>query len=233
MAIPKKANLSIVEATLLARADPESWLRQTMAWLEEWGLLLDSDPALPSWPSLVVDRPLRGSWWSDPDVQLIYDMGGRLVAHPDVLHVVLVSGKLTCVHRRLGAELLAVALADDDWKFHGLHGVSSLIHERLKTEPRLFADDPGLAGGDVKANGRAIRNLEGRMLCAGGSSHTTRGSHAKFAVRWEEWMAEHGLARPAMSSEEGMHQLDECLDRLNRDFGGHGKLPWWRATRPS
>lgn len=193
--------------------------------------MLASDQALPSLPSLVVERDVHGSWWRDPEANLIYESARRFADHPDVFPVVLVSAKITYLHKRLAPALLAVALDDADWKFEGLSLPARAIWERLKQEPRLYADEPGLPTTDVRQNGRLMRELEARLLCAGGNVHTPRGSHAKYAVTWNEWMAERKLSEPRMSAQTGMKRLDECLDRLNIEFGGHGKMPWWRARR--
>jgi hypothetical protein len=216
---------------LLARRDPERWLGDAIARLEDWGLVLDSDPALPSLPSLVLERPVRGSWWADPDVHLIHRLSSRFIEHPDVLHVVLVSGKRTCVHRRLWPEFLAVALAAEAWKLEGLNANGRAMWARLQRDGRLTADEPDLPSTSVKANGAAMRELESRLLCAGGDIHTARGSHVKCLTLWREWQAERTLPPPGPSAETGRRVLDERLNRLNREFGGRGVLPWWRANR--
>ena len=217
-------------STVLASDDPDAWLAATVARLDQWGLILDSDPTLPSWPSLVVGRRVRGSWWADPQVHLIHDLGSKLVNHADVLHVVLVSGKRTCVHRRLWPAFLAVAIADEPWKLEGLTRSARILLERLAREHKLFADEPDMPSTSVRENGRAMRQLEAQLLAAGGDTHTPRGSHAKFLARWDVWMVERKLSAPAMTAVQGRDQLDDCLDRLNREFGGHGTLPWWRLT---
>lgn len=209
-------------------SDPDAWLELALARLMRWGLILDSDPELPSWPSLVVERPVRGSWWADPMVHLIHDAGSRLIEHEDVMHVVLVSGKRTCVHRRLWPAFLAVALSMDSWKLNGLDQPARAIWERVGRNSRVYADETDLPSTSVRENGRLMRELEGRLLCAGGDVHTPRGSHAKFVISWEAWMAERNLSTPEGSAEAGRQELDECLDRLNLEFAGHGKLPWWR-----
>ncbi|HET7419236.1 MAG TPA: hypothetical protein VFL27_02525 [Candidatus Dormibacteraeota bacterium] len=221
-------------AALLARRDPDAWLESVLDRLDKWGLMLDSDPMLPSWPALAVDSPIDGSWWSHPEAHLIHSAGGRLFAHPDVLHVVLVSGKRTCVHRRLHESFIAVAVAGDDWKLAGLPPESRRMLESLRAAGRLFADDAGLPSPDVRRNGRLMRELERRLLCAGGDVHTARGAHAKFVMTWDEWLKERKLRAPRLSAATGRRRLDECLRRLNGLFGGHGTLPWWprRPTTP-
>ena len=216
---------------LLARRDPDHWLEWAIGRLDDWGFVLDSDPRLPSWPSLVVERPVRGSWWADPEVHLIHRAGSSLIAHRDVLHVVLISGKLTCVHRRMWPSFLAVALAAEDWKFDGLTAIEQAMWTRLQGDARVTADEPGLPSTSIKANGAAMRELERRLLCAGGNLHTARGFHAKYATTWAAWRAKMTLPEPSVSAEDGRLEMDECLDRLNREFDGRGVLPWWRAFR--
>src|SRR5260370_13737633 len=121
-----------------------------MARLDDWGLVLDSDLKLPSLPSLVLERPVRGSWWADPDVHLIHRVGSRFIEHRDVLHVVLVSGKKTCVHRRLWPAFLAVALAAAAWKVKGLTANGRAIWARTQRDGRLTADEPDLPSTSVK-----------------------------------------------------------------------------------
>ena len=215
-------------AGLLARRDPDAWLSRAMDDLERWGLVLDSDPRLPSWPSLVVERPVRGSWWADPEVHLIDDVGARLVHHPDVLHVVLVSAKLTCVHRRLWPAFTAVALASEAWKLDGMAAGARRILDLMPDDQPLHADEEGMPSSSAKENGRLMRQLEARLLCAGGNVHTARGAHVKFVIGWSAWIREREISRPAMSASDGRARLDECLDSLNREFGGRGTLPWWR-----
>ena len=199
--------------------------------VERWGLVLDSDPRLPSWPSLVVERAIRGSWWADPEVHLIHDVGTRIVQHPDVLHTVLVSAKLTCVHRRLWPAFHAVALASEAWKLEGLAPSARRILDLIPAGQPLHADDEGLPSSSAKENGRLMRQLEARLLCAGGDVHTPRGAHVKFVIGWNAWIRERGMSVPEISALEGRRQLDECLDRLNGEFSGHSTLPWWRSTR--
>jgi len=216
---------------LLARRNPDRWLKWAIGRLDDWGLLLDSDPRLPSLATLVVERPVRGSWWAHPEAHLIYRARSSFIAHQDVLHVVLVSRKLTCIHRRLWPSFLAVALPVEDWKLDGLSTIERAMWASLRNDERVTADEPGLPSTSARANGAAMRELESRLLCAGGNVHTARGSHAKYVTTWDAWQAEMRLPDPELSAGEGRRQLDECMDRLNREFGGRGMLPWWKATR--
>jgi hypothetical protein len=218
--------------TLLAQRDPDAWMTRAIGHLAEYGFVLDSDPRLPSWPAMVVDEPIKGSWWSHPKAHLIFQIGARFIDHPDVLHVVLVSGKGTCVHRRLAPALLAVALSDETWKFAGLESDHEALLRHVSKVTRLFADEEGMPALDARRNGRLMRELERRLLYAGGSVHTARGSHAKYVTTWEVWMAEHRLRKPRIGAATGRQRLDQTLESLNQRFGGRGTLPWW-PLRPA
>ena len=163
---------------------------------------------------------MHGSWWADPDVHLINALGTRFTQHLDVLHAVLVSGKLTSIHRRLWPAFLAVAVAREDWKLEGLSSGARSVWDRLQRSERLNADEPGLPTESAKANGRFMRELESRLLCAGGSVHTPRGAHAKYVITWKAWMRERVLPASLISAAEGRGQLDDCVARLNREFAG-------------
>ncbi len=51
---------------------PKSFWKVHSRLLEQ-GLLLETDPTLPSLTREIVKKPIRGSWWSQPKVQEIYN----------------------------------------------------------------------------------------------------------------------------------------------------------------
>ena len=51
--------------------------------LERFGLLLFSDPALPSLVGIIVDEPLRSSWWGHPRGHVIYHAMNELDDDPE------------------------------------------------------------------------------------------------------------------------------------------------------
>ena len=76
--------------------------------LQANGFLLESDPKLPSVCSLITGSPLRGSWWSDPQAQTIFQVNELLEDHEDVLITKLVSGKGTFVHREIWTDVVTI-----------------------------------------------------------------------------------------------------------------------------
>ncbi len=170
--------------------------------LEEYGLLLQQDKALPSVVGLLVGS-VKGSWWGHPESHRIFALTGELEDHPDVLVCKLVSGKTTFVHRRLWPALLAAALeASRD----GLSEEEQALLGRVERE------------GTVRASGKAGRALQQRLLVLGRQVHTETGHHATQLRAWPEWAREVGV-EPA---KDGRALLEGVLAHL----AGKGRLPW-------
>ncbi len=88
--------------------------------LQEYDLLLDSDPKFPSVTGFVAGDNVRGSWWNHPQSHEMYSLSCRLRDHPDVLLVKLISGKVTLVHRTLWTAVFSVATAREAWQLEAL-----------------------------------------------------------------------------------------------------------------
>ena len=81
-----------------------------LAFVEERGVVLVS--AKGSGSSLVeaiAGRPIKGSWWADPEARRIYAVLGIVTESGEVLVCRLANGKLTLVHRRLWPALVRLA----------------------------------------------------------------------------------------------------------------------------
>src|SRR5947207_2949642 len=91
-----------------------------LSQLNDLGVLLESDPKLPSVSSLLTGEPMRGSWWSHPLAHTIFNVNEQLEEHRDVMMTKLISGKVTFVHRRLWPEILAIGTAREPWQTRDL-----------------------------------------------------------------------------------------------------------------
>lgn len=85
---------------------------QALAFVEANGIVLESARgAVPTLAAVVAGEEIRGSWWSHPRGQEIFQLTRALRRSPEILVCRLVDGKISYVHRRLWP---AVArLADD------------------------------------------------------------------------------------------------------------------------
>lgn len=184
--------------------------------LEEQGLLLLTDPKLPSLAGLVAGEPVGGSWWGHPKGHEIFRVGEELGDHPDALLVKLVSGKGTFVHRRLWPALLAVATAREPWQIAGLSAAARRLLRQVDAQ------------GSLRATGDPPRELEKRLLVLGESVHTESGAHAKSLVSWSLWLERLPPERRPrrITAHEGKRKLEEAVRSLNERFGASARLPW-------
>jgi len=187
--------------------------------LERCGLLLETDPKLPSLVALVAGGPVRGSWWGHPLGHTIFATGEALFAHPDVLLAKLVSGRATWIHRRLWPALYAVARSRQPWQTEGL---SEEARALLASVDRV---------GQAHATGDIARELETRLLARGEQEHTASGRHAKVLESWDRWAAGVRPALPVIPAQAGRMELEGALSVLNERHGGRGRLPWERPAR--
>lgn len=203
----------------MATGNVERLVAAVLRELERRGLLLDTDPKLPSLVALVAGGPVRGSWWGHPLGHTIFATGEALFLHRDVLLVKLVSGKATWVHRRLWPALLAVARSREPWQTEGLSEPARALLTLVERD------------GEARGAGPVALELETRLLARGEQAHTASGRHAKILESWERWAARVRPAVATISPEQGRRELEGILEGLNASHDGRGRLPWQRPAR--
>jgi len=183
-----------------ASADVQRALRRVLDRLEELGLLLEQDRDLPSVVALVTGDKPRSSWWSHPKGRLVFAVLSRLREHEDVLFTKLLAGKVTLVHRRLWPALLAVARERAGWQTRGLSAAARRVLARTDE-------------GTHEASGKAVKELEARLLVHAEEVHTESGRHALRVESWDGWArrrgvrAERSLARARRKIEDAARAL--------------------------
>lgn len=195
--------------------------------LEEQGLLLVSDPQLPSLAALVAGERVRGSWWSHPKSHEIYAASARVCADPRVTTAKLVSGKVTLVHRRLWPALLGVARSGRPWQTTDLPRAAATLLRAVEREGSLRLDHLEPHSKDAaRADAEAARELELRLLVHSDDVHTESGTHAKLLRTWSRWRADVGFDGDALVPDVAERELGDLMARLNQLHRGKGKLPW-------
>ncbi len=182
--------------------------------LEEFDLLLDTDPKFPSITGLVVGDDVHGSWWAHPRAHEMYGLACALRARPDVLVVKLISRKVTLVRRALWPAVYAIGLAREPWQLRNLSKEAVAL---LKKVDRA---------GEISASGDPVRDLENRLLVQAESVHTERGFHMKQVRSWQAWAKSAKLGKVKLSPAEAKVQLESVVERINKKFHAAGKLPW-------
>jgi hypothetical protein len=177
-----------------------------IAAIEEHGLLLLQDKALPNAVTVVTGEHVHGSWWAHPRSHEIFRILDEATDDPDILSAKLVSRKVTFVHRRLWPALFAVGNAREPWQTSGLSRQSAELLRRVSDE------------GEVHASGVAAKQLEERLLVRSEQVHTEAGRHETVLRRWPQ---------SRMSIDRARLRLEEAVFAI----GGSARLlPWNRSA---
>jgi hypothetical protein len=187
--------------------------------LQEFDLLLDTDPKFPSVTGFVAGDTGGRSWWAHPQAKQMYGLSCGLRDHPDVLLVKLISGKLTFVNRPLWPAIVAIGTAREPWQMDG-----------LSKEARALLKKTDLQG-KVESSGNAVRELEIRLLVRATSVHTERGFHMKEVQSWAAWARSAELGKVKLTPAEAKAQLEAVVAGLNQQCGARGTLPWQAKRR--
>jgi hypothetical protein len=84
--------------------------RQALAFVRKHGVVLEAARGpVPSLADAIAGEEIRGSWWSHPRSQEIFQLTRVVRDGEDVLVCRLVEGKITYVHRRLWPALVRLA----------------------------------------------------------------------------------------------------------------------------
>ena len=193
--------------------------------MRRYGLLLESDPKLPSVVSLVAGKPIAGSWWGHPSGGAIYREVNWLADRSDVILLKLLNGKVTFVLDRLWPHVYAVGRCGEPWQVDGLSPSSQGLLELVRRNGILRTDDARsrlAAGSRISA---AALDLERRLLVVGIQVHTESGRHAKSLESWPHWARRIKLGS-RMTAARGKAELAKIVGRMNADFNGKARLPW-------
>ncbi len=83
---------------------------EAIAFVRQHGVVLASAKGVvPRLTEVIVDEPIKGSWWAHPKGHQIFAILQAVTDSEDILVCRLVDGKLTLVHRRLWPALVRVA----------------------------------------------------------------------------------------------------------------------------
>ncbi|SRR5712692_5574584 len=206
-----------------SRKSEENALEHIVGEFRRVGVLLESDPRLPSVTGLVIGRPLRGSWWGHPSGRRIWRVLNKFCRRRDVLTTKLVSGKVTFVHRRLWPQLLAVSTSNEEWRTAFLSSEASALLHLVTRKGEVRTDSKGLLKKGIPS---AARELEKRLLVQSEEIHTERGTHAKILRSWSNWSRRVGFTRKLPGVEKSKKEFERLLQSLNDTYDADGELPW-------
>jgi hypothetical protein len=186
------------------------------AVVAELGLLFVSDPKRESAVHVLTGEFPRGSWWSHPRANDIYDTLQAVERHPDVLLAKLLAGKVTLIHRALWPALLAVVTAREAWQLDGLspgavQGLAGL-------------DEAEASGAEAEPVSRTVsKELEARLLAHAENVHTSGGKHVTRLQPWRTWAAKAG---GPWSPAPPLAQAKQALEAAAARLPPPPPLPW-------
>jgi hypothetical protein len=204
----------------------EKSLKLILARIEAYGFLLESDAQLPSVCSLIAGEPVRGSWWSHPKAQLIFEVNEALDDREDVLLTKLVSRKVTWVHRQLWSDLVVIGGARVQWQMKGLSKSARTLLDLVNEQGIVRTDEGSLLKRLRSKPGDPTRELEKRLLIVSGQVHTETGAHAKVLESWNHWTERLSLSLTPVSLQQAMDNFQTRLDLLNTKYDAKARLPW-------
>ncbi len=181
--------------------------------LDRHGLLLVTDPVLPSVAGIVAREPVKGSWWSHPASRAIFAVLERLDDADDTLLVKLISGKQTFVAKTLWRDFFSVVTAKERWQTEGLSREDRSLLRRVESGDRVRA-------------AKGSKMLETRLLVHGKNVHTESGAHAKVLTSWTMCMQDLHFRFRAKDPEASKTPFEERLDTWASEFGKKATLPW-------
>jgi hypothetical protein len=202
--------------------------RRVLSQLKKFGLLLESDPKLPSVATIITGSPLHSSWWSHPLAQTIFDVNGQLDDHPDVLVTKLIASKVTFVHKKLWPEILAIGMARERWQTEALSESDHALLEMIEATGHLQTDKiilPSTKASMKLKPGDAVRELERKLLVHAAQVHTASGAHAKLLETWEHWARRISFTAVSLSVDEAKKKIEARLLKLNEQFKATARLP--------
>lgn len=207
--------------------DMDAAVRRVRTALDEHGLLLLSDKALPSVAGVTAQGPIKGSWWAHPLGHEIFEISQRLQDAPDVTMLKLVNAKTTFVHRRLWPDLYTIASAHEPWQMRSLSPETRALLAKVRERGSARADE--IAGSKPLKVVRAdLAPLEERLLVFAGEEHTQSGAHLKRYETWAHWAREAGFKpaktqRPAAKARETFDRIGAAL---GAEYGATVAFPW-------
>ena len=198
-------------------------LKQSLAALKIYGLLMMTDARLPSVAGLVAGGVVRGSWWAHPQSHAIYAVLMKMEHDPAILTMKLISSKVTLVDRALWPAVIGVATAREPWQTKGLTAEARALLAETNRRGEMRADGvPGLV----------IRELENALLVHAEEFHTETGAHGKRLQTWERWTQRARFTANPLAPDEARAALEGVVERLNREFQAEARLPWQSGVGP-
>ena len=205
-------------------ASVQNYFDKVFAQLQEDGLLMLSDPDLPSLSGIIAGEKIRGSWWSHELGQTIFTVSEMIEEHKDVMITKLISKKVTFVHRELWNEIYSIGVAREPWQWKKLSPKARRFLKVVDGVGTTYTYDVRTSFTPIPAD--VARELDTRLLVHTEQVHTETGKHARVVETWAAWAARADFRPRATDPVAARHFLEQRMADINQKHNGRGKLPW-------
>src|ERR1700730_17819761 len=105
--------------------------------LKRCGVLLMTDNRLPNFVSIIIEEPIKGSWWGHPKGKEVFHILERLHDSEEATTAKLVAHKVTFIHKDLWPALAAVGASGEAWQMEHLSDVAKDLLKRVEHDSIL------------------------------------------------------------------------------------------------
>lgn len=200
-------------------------LLKIYAEFEKQGVLLLSDPELPSLVSVVTGEKVKGSWWGHPKGNLIYNLSQQFEDDPDILAVKMVNKKITYIHKKHWSALFTIVLEKSDWQTQGLKTETKKLLQAVQKNGLLRADEKFLKKTPTQI-GQLASKLEEKLLIYSESLHTDSGKHVRILKSWNFLMQEKKISLNKMTITEAYKHFENIIASWSVANEKKVKVPW-------
>lgn len=193
--------------------------------LDATGILMLTDPALPSLISLVAGEPVKGSWWGHPKGNLMYNLSNELMDTPDVLAVKLFNGKITYLQQVHWNALYALATSQSDWQMKKMTPDMLGLLKRVLSKQELQTDDAGFTKTPTEI-GKLATKLESRLLIFSENTHSSSGKHVRTLRTWKKQMALKKFKVKKMPVADAIAHFHQVIAAYTQNQHSLVQLPW-------
>ncbi len=197
-------------------------LRRLRAVLTTRPILMLHDAALPSVTTIIAEEPIAGGWWGHPKGHLVFEVLSRI--EDEVAWPKLVRAKVTLVQRELWPALIATCRGEEPWQLRGLPRDARELLDQIAKSGSARTDHLREEM-DGRIVGRAVDQLERRLLVMSTQVHTSSGKHARELSTWQRWQTRSGLAGASLPPvDRARAAIASAIEGFDAD--GDPLLPW-------
>lgn len=200
-------------------------LQKVKKELSRHGLLLLTDPMLPSLVATIAGGPVTGSWWGHPQGNLMFNLSNELAEDPDVLAVKFINKKITYLDQRHWDAFFTIAMSASEWQMKKLAPDASTLYKKILDKKELRADDGSLKKTAAEI-GKIATKLEERVLIFSDDIHTDSGKHIRVFKSWQQFLKDRKIKISKMKYDDAVAHFEALGYRFLDQYEAPIKWPW-------